>query len=67
MINWLIEEFHRDNSFLEIKEAAIKRGHDVKIVESIPFFYDPHWSLFPKGSTTVFLGSIQCAKQLQNA
>jgi hypothetical protein len=66
-INWLIEEFSRDNSFLEIKEAALKRGHQVKVVESVPFLYDPHWSLFPKGSRTVFLGSIQCAKQLQRS
>jgi hypothetical protein len=65
MINWLIEEFSRDNSFLEIRDAAIKRGHKVEVVESIPFFYDPHWNLFPKESHTVFLGSIQCAKQLQ--
>ena len=67
MINWLIEEFSRDNSFLEIRDAAIARGHTVKVVESTPFFYDPHWSLFPKGSPVVFLGSIQCGKQVQRA
>jgi len=64
-VNWLIEEFNRDNSFLEIKDEAIKQGHTVNVVESIPFFYDSHWKLFPKGDCVIFLGSISCAKQLQ--
>jgi len=65
MINWLIEEFSRDNSFLEIKDAAERHGHNVKIVGSLAEFSYPEMALFPQKSNVLFLGSIQCAKQLQ--
>ena len=65
-MNWLIEEFNRDNSFLDIKEEAVKQGHNVEIVEGVSIVYeDETYKKFPKGSCTVFLGSISAARKLQ--
>jgi hypothetical protein len=64
-MNWLIEDFHADNRFADLAEAAKRQGHKVVVKKHVPFDAGEHYD-FPAHSCTLFQGSIQMAHQLMS-
>lgn len=64
-VNWLIEDFERDNSFNELADEVKRQGYDCEVVRYQPFITQPNFlNLFPPDACVIFQGSIGMARQI---